>query len=112
MKRLKPDYIPEPLIYEPESYVRDKPKMNISSIQINKNVWIPSVVLVFIVITGCVYWSWAILVGAILGWLFGLMWAFDEVRKPEEDPDWDNAFTCSDEFDEYMENLLEDERYS
>jgi hypothetical protein len=76
--------------------------MNISSIQINKNVFIPFLVLVVVVVAGCIWWSWAILVGAILGCLFGMMWGFEEVKVYEEDPEWTA-------FDEAMANMCSHE---
>jgi hypothetical protein len=63
--------------------------MKISSIQINKNIFIPFLILVAIIVAGCIWWSWAILVGAILGCLFGMMWGFEEVHEIETNKNWD-----------------------
>lgn len=77
--------------------------MNISSIQIHKNVFIPFTILVVCLVVGCIYWSWAILAGAVIGWLFGMLWAIEEVRMPEQEHDCTNC-------EEYLANLLSDER--
>lgn len=55
--------------------------MKIASIQIDKNVLIPFIVFIALLTAGCIWWSWAILVGAVLGLLFGMMWAFHEIPE-------------------------------
>ena len=98
----KPDYVPEPLISEPELSLRSGEPMNISSIQIHKNVFIPFTILVGCLVVGCIYWSWAILAGAVIGWLFGMLWAIEEVSMLEQEDDGINS-------EEYIVNLLSDE---
>ena len=77
--------------------------MNISSIQIHKNIFIPFTILVVCLVVGCIFWSWAILVGALIGWLFGMLWAIEEVQVSEQAYDGTNS-------EEYIANLLSDER--
>jgi hypothetical protein len=58
--------------------------MKISSFEIDKTAFIVSVILVALIVAGCIWWSWAILVGAILGCLFGMMWGFHEVNDSKD----------------------------
>ena len=58
----KPDYVPEPLLYEPESYV--------SSSKRATRRWLDYVVTAVFsvsVVLGCFHWSWALGVGVLLG---------------------------------------------
>lgn len=55
--------------------------MKIAKVEIEMRTLIGVLILLALLLTGCVFWSWAILAGFVLGLVCGLLVAFREMEE-------------------------------